>query len=179
MNGARETKTVVKLFLVWQDEDEERWLEQMSREGWHLKRGGIVFRFVKGAPSQTRYRLDYLRGVGRKLEEYFTLFADSGWEHVCSFANWHYFRSNDAAAPEVFTDTESRAAKYRRVLTVLVAVLCLNLLQLFTHSARERAAAHGYGWVIVVWGSVLLLLTYAVVRTWLRIRRLRRQSEGF
>jgi hypothetical protein len=46
MSGTGEDKTVLKVFFVWQDEDEERWLEEMSRRGWHLARGGILFRFV-------------------------------------------------------------------------------------------------------------------------------------
>ena len=31
-----ETKTVHRVIFAWEDEKEERWLEEMSMQGWHL-----------------------------------------------------------------------------------------------------------------------------------------------
>ncbi len=33
-----ETKNVRKVFMLWQDEDEEKWLNEMSLQGWHLNK---------------------------------------------------------------------------------------------------------------------------------------------
>ena len=103
----KDFRKVFKLFFVWQDEAEERWLEQMAREGWRLVRPGFIYRFQKDVPTEVRYRLDYPSRPDNR-QEYLTLFRDAGWQHVGNFANWQYFRADSAAAPEVFTDAESR-----------------------------------------------------------------------
>ena len=36
-----ETKTIFKIFFAWQENKEEKWLREMSKEGWHLYRVGF------------------------------------------------------------------------------------------------------------------------------------------
>jgi len=67
-----------------------------------------------------RYRLDYRPRCPQGKDEYFALHRDAGWEHACEYWSWHYSRSPVSnAAPELFSDPESRAAKYRSLLAVV------------------------------------------------------------
>jgi hypothetical protein len=111
-----------KLHFVWQDDKEERWLREMSRQGLHLVKANILCRYVfrRGAPADVAYRLDYRR---RRDPGYYQLFQDAGWEHVLSCMNWEYWRkAANGAEPEIFTDAVSKADRLRRVRSTLVAV---------------------------------------------------------
>jgi hypothetical protein len=157
-----------KLFLAWQDDREERWLEEMARQGWHLVEGGIRFVFRKGAPEAIRYRLDYRRRFPDGKGEYFAMFRDAGWEYVCGFVHWHYFRSPASAnAPEIYTDVESRVDMYRQLQRVLLAVMFLNLIMMNNSLRRETH------WVALLQATVVLLLGYGAVRLRLRMKNLR------
>lgn len=105
---AQGRRAVWKFFLVHQVEEEQAWLEFMARQGWHLRRAQRVrFVFERGAPQESRYRLDY-QFPGVDQGEYLALFRDASWELVDHVNGWYYFRSDDPAAPEIFTDVESR-----------------------------------------------------------------------
>ena len=38
MSAERKTRTVVRMLMAWNDEKEQRWLEEQERSGWHLSR---------------------------------------------------------------------------------------------------------------------------------------------
>lgn len=158
-----------RLFFVWQDDQEERWLEEMARQGWHLVKGGIRFVFEKGEPAEVRYRMDYRRQFPGGKGEYISLYKDSGWEYLCEFKSWHYFRSPAAAnAPEIYTDPESRIEMYRQLQRVLVVVLICNVVIIGNISARGRS-----GIVQGLVFTVICLLAYGVWRLGARMKKLR------
>ena len=179
MNGERLVR--YRFFAAWADQQEERWLEQMAAQGWHLVSGGIRFVFERGEPVQMRYRLDYRPVYPQGQGEYLSLFRDAGWEYVGDFLSWHYFRSPvSAAAPEIFTDTESRVAKYRSLLVLLALVLVMNLgvlpgvLDIVSarHSSPLVTAA------LAVQLCMLALLIYATVRIALHMRKIRQEHAA-
>lgn len=173
MQAEPATCTRVKFFWAWDAPKEEKWLEQMARDGWLLVRGGVVFRFARGTASECRYRLDYRTETGSALHEYLNLCRDAGWEHVDRFANWHYFRCLDPAAPELHTDPESLAASYKRLLALLVGVLILNVVLFLPHattgSARFGAFYQATEWIRF---GLMGLLAYGIYRIAAFIRRL-------
>jgi len=91
---------------------------------------------------------------------------------------WQYFRQEvrEGEAPEIFTDVESKIAKYKRILTFL----WLFWIILIAVSARGISIDNPYPW----WGAIqaiqvitlliLLFFTYAIIRLAIRIRQLRR-----
>lgn len=166
MSTESKTRSLWRLFFVWQAEKEERWLEQMARQGWHLERGGIRFTFRQGPPAEVRYRLDYRRGVPGVLEEFKTLCGDAGWEYVDRFLDWHYFRTASAAAPELYTDTESLIDRDRRLLGVLVVVLLVMVVQVTAVGGPARGNLSAWWESIRIVQFVLVIaLGYAVLRT--------------
>ncbi|HTP86832.1 MAG TPA: DUF2812 domain-containing protein [Bryobacteraceae bacterium] len=178
---SRERLVKYRFILAWQDQKEEQWLEKMAAEGWHLVSGGIRFVFERGEPQQVRYRLDYRGSYPQGEQEYFSLFRDSGWEHVCDYFAWHYFRSPaSAAAPEIFTDSESRAAKYRGVLFVIALALFINLATLPGAIDRGLAtSASGFArFTIGLQLSMVVFLLFVAVRLGIHIRQVRNQRSG-
>lgn len=123
-----EQKRVFRFYWAWEDHREEVWLERMAREGWQLVQGGVLFTFQRAEPAEVRYRLDYRPGGSGGLKDYLLLFRDAGWEHVCSFFGWQYFRSPaEANAPEIYTDTTSRIEKYQRLKKLILVLFIVNL----------------------------------------------------
>jgi len=163
-------------FSAWNDDKEEHWLEKMAQEGWHLVSGPFPYCFEQGAPANVRYRLDY-RSSDKGLEEYLSLCSDAGWERVCQFSGWHYFRTARADAPEIYTDLESRIAKYRRLLGV-AALLAVTTMaanySVLSDSGHDRVVLV-IRWVVVV---LAVLWVYILSRLALHIRGLKRRSSG-
>ena len=178
---SKERLVKYRFFVAWADQKEERWLEEMAARGWQLLKGGIRFVFERDEPRQMRYRLDYRPTYPQGKDEYYVLYRDAGWEHVCEYFSWHYFRSPVAAgAPELFSDAESRAAKYRSLLVVLVILLVANLGNLpglFDGGFISRTSLIGRV-AITVQVCVAVLLAYATVRLALDIRHIRAQRDG-
>ncbi|HNT75424.1 MAG TPA: DUF2812 domain-containing protein [Anaerolineae bacterium] len=115
-----------KWFWAWQDDKEEAWLTQMSREGWHLASLGFpgFYNFTVGEPSHYVYRLDFFTET-KDYTHYLQLFKDAGWEHLGRWGGWQYFRilAQEGESPEIYTDPDSKVQKYRRLLAFLIVFL--------------------------------------------------------
>lgn len=176
----KEIKTVFRVHWAWNDDKEERWLENMARQGWHLERSrGLYYRFEKGEPAEMVYRMDYqgLRGSERK--EYMGLFKDVGWEHVGEFGGWQYFRTRagDGPVPEIYTDPQSRIAKYRRLLAFLMIILVVVWTQVIISWGRPHDSHDFWYSIRVIQIAMTVLMAYAVVRLAAKIRKIRKQDS--
>ena len=174
--GSRTVRRI-KVFWAWQDDKEEAWLAQMSRQGLHLTGPLLPFVYTlsEGEPRDLAYRLDYVYRMSREQRgEYMQLFQDSGWEHLGEMSGWQYLRKPVEAGeePEIFTDPESKIAKYKRLLGYLFIMLPVFVVLL------SRVGTRPSGTFFEVLNAVLflffLLFLYAFVRIALRIRQLRR-----
>jgi Protein of unknown function (DUF2812) len=174
-----ETQRIFKWFWVWQDEQEEAWLESLSRErGLHLESVGPLgtYTFRAGSPQAMIYRLDYQYLKGQDLPGYLQLFADAGWDHVGQMSNWHYFRRPEVAGQprEIFTDPESKAAKYRRLIPYVFLVCMLLGVQL-NSDLYTRHPTPALEAVRLLLFGIFLVLGYSLVRIGYRIRELTRR----
>lgn len=172
-----------KWFWPWQDEAEEAWLEEMSKRGYHLSSAGLLgsYTFSVAEPRDYVYRLDYQMLPKKDGQEYLQLFRDAGWEHIGATTAWQYFRkeATQGETNEIYTDVESKVAKYRRVLAYL-AFFVVIWVAAFAPTIRNVWSDSPYSWwgvvrVISLLGTpVMLLLIYVIGRLALRIRQLRR-----
>ena len=170
------TITKYKWFWAWQDEKEESWLSEMALEGWHLKSLGFpgVYIFEAGTPRTDHYRLDFI--VDRKnYQSYLQLFKDAGWEHLGEMGGWQYFRTNAEGntIPEIYTDSDSKALKYQRLLTYLTIFLPIYLM-----FAGQRIVSEGVLLNIYLAGKLflslfLILYIYAMIKIFKRIQQLK------
>lgn len=166
----------IKWFWPWQDEKEEAWLRSLSQNGWHLVSVGLpcIYTFRTGEPRDYVYRLDYQIHKNKDRQDYLQLFSDAGWEYLGQMSAWHYFRKEavEGAVQEIFTDIESKVAKYKRVLSYLIIILFW--IAVFSHNVWGSSP---YSWWIIIQIVFILVmagLLYTVIRLVQRIRQLRR-----
>lgn len=107
----------IKLFLRF--ENEEKWLEHMADQGWMLFRKSFFYHFGKVTPDTKTIRIDYREFKSKKdFLDYCALFEDSGWKHIAGTksSGTHYFlKMNDDSTEDIFSDTLSRAGRYKRI----------------------------------------------------------------
>ena len=181
---AEKTIRKFKWFWPWQDEEEEAWLRSISQKGWHLFSLGLpcIYRFLAGEPRDYVYRLDYQTFPKKDKQEYQQLFRDAGWEYVGEMSGWQqYFRkeAKEGEAPEIFTDVESKVAKYKQVLAFLAFFVVIEAIcvAIFAHNIWGDYPYSWWGIIRIISLLVPLVMgcfIYVIIRLILRIRTLRR-----
>ena len=108
-----ETKTVYKIFWVWEFEKEERWLNEMAMNGWALKSVGFCrFTFERTDPGAYTVRLE-MRGAD---EGYLDFMRESGAEDLGRCFQWIYIRKQASlGAFDLFSDIDSRMDNLTRI----------------------------------------------------------------
>ncbi len=103
-------------------EQEEEYLNAMAKKGYMLKKynSSGFYSFIKGTPQDLHYKIDY-RVFNKKsdFENYKMLFQDAGWIHVfgTKYSGGQYFLpAKGSNNHEIFSDIESRAARYTRLI---------------------------------------------------------------
>lgn len=178
-----ETKSVFKAIFAWEDEKEEKWLEQMAAEGWKLiSVAPYIYKFQRSEPERVIFRLDYKFTNDKDYQEYLTIFKDAGWELFATFANWQYFKINpeNNEVPEIYNSDRAKAEKYRRLLFGLIPMMPIYLLifnpALGFFDAEKGSSLPGFIIGIKVFLIVaFLFMIFAVFKIWMKITKL--QSE--
>ncbi len=172
----KEFKKIFKVFFVWQDEAEEKWLNEMASKGWLLERYVFCYYiFYKSQPKEYIYKLDYKRIKYGEDNEYLQLFRDAGWEYVDNFMNWHYFRSekDKSSLPDIYSDNDSKIHKYKRVLRLLLPITLINIMNLLNMILNST-----FKGLKSIWGTrglimlVVLLMVYGDIKVISKIRKL-------
>jgi len=176
-------KRVCKAFFAWADKKEEDWLNEMSLRGWHFQSYFFFFYvFIRGDSKEYVYKLDYNMGLtGNERDNYISLFEDSGWDYLCQFAGWYYFRTEKVGQelPDIYSDNHSKAAKYRRLLKFLSAIFILEIVISVTvvfNPLHPETAANSL-LMKGLYGFILILIGYACYRINKRIHALERNEE--
>jgi len=161
----------MKLFFPWQYDQEEVWLEEMSRQGLHLVHVHmpVTYDFTRGPAGDYVYRLDFQDArVKKNKETYLGLFKDSGWEHLGQMSGWQYFRKplQPGQQAEIFTDRETKIQKYRRFLSWFWVSypfsLVIFVLLLDNHFWLDMG-------ILLAFSALWLVIT---LKVWQRIRQL-------
>jgi hypothetical protein len=176
----KNTRTVFKAFFAWNDGKEENWLRAQALRGWHLESvGPFFYRLRRGQSADITYRLDFQATGKLDRTEYFGLFRDAGWESVCRFGTWYYFRTPTGTGrpPEIYTDTASRVAKYQRLLFLLFIVMLPLLNSVIGPLSRRQ---DGGLWIAfrIFQAAVLVFLFYGVIRLTLLVAKLKKSGRG-
>ncbi|ADL52245.1 DUF2812 domain-containing protein [Clostridium cellulovorans] len=108
---------VFKYFIDYSKE--EKWLKDMAKKGYKFVNATLGYEFLKTEPEDVIIRIDYRTFNKRKdFIDYCTLFEDSGWNHIAGtqWSGTQYFkRINDYTDDDIFSDSASKAGKYKRV----------------------------------------------------------------
>ena len=140
-------KTVYKLFMVWNFDKEEDWLNEMALQGWVLDGVGLLtYRFISSEPGEYSVRLE-MRGYDKR---YLDFMAETGAEYLGRVVQWIYFRKKTAAGPfNIFSDIDSKIAHLRRIGKVLFVVGMANL-------AIGLAEIHMIRWLNLLCSTLLM-----------------------
>jgi hypothetical protein len=172
-----------KWFWAWQDDKEEEWLGEMSRQGLHLQHPGAFgqYSFKQGEPREFAYRLDFVANA-KKNPDYYQLFRDAGWEHVGELGGWQYWRKEvvDGKVPEIFTDNASKIQKYQRLIGFMVIFIPIYVFFLVSHNNRISMQGSGlfgilYEILFFVFFVIMMIFVFAMLKIMQRISALKRK----
>ncbi len=162
-------------FWAWDDEKEEAWLGEMAQKGWHFKSVTMpgFYTFQKGAPRHDVYRLDFFTDYKAKAG-YLQLFMDTGWEYLGEMGSWQYFRQTALKGEvlEIFSDNESKAKKYQRILLILVVILPLYINAINLVNKRSGTVFEIFTFTMFLF---MILYGYAIVRLFTRVNQLKKR----
>lgn len=128
-------------------EKEEKWLNEMAKEGWKFSGKAFGYMFNKTIPTNTVIKIDYRTfAKTRDFQDYITLFKDSGWEHIAGtkISGVQYFKKvSESDDTEIFSDTLSKAGRYKRLsnmwLSIATSYITLFII-LFTRETVDFSA---------------------------------------
>ena len=121
-----ETKTLHKLFWIWEFEKEERWLNEMAQEGWALTYGGFcTYTFEKTEPGEYIIRMEMIDNSPK----FQSFMEELGAEAVGKCVNWAYFRRKaELGEFNMFSDIDSRVAHLDKISKMLFLLCMANLV---------------------------------------------------
>lgn len=147
-----ETKIEKKTFGIAEFAEEEKWLEEQHRNGWHLfKTNRNKYHFEKGISDEWIYQLDFKEN-GVAEEDYLQMFKDLDWEYVAQYDNWCYFRKKKEGNSDltIFSDRDSKLDMYTKILqnrhlkatVILFVIACIiEWLNFFTNAFKGSSFA--------------------------------------
>ena len=115
-----------KLFLVYDFDKEEEWLNEMAMQGWVLVEIGFCkYVFERSEPGEYIIKLAFVDG---STEDYISLVRESGGEYIGNFLKWAFFRrKSEYGNFELNSDKDSRIRMLRSVGKMLSVVGYVNL----------------------------------------------------
>lgn len=119
--------------------DEDRVLKRMSvlaEKGWILKKMTMLkYKLEKAEPQKLIYSMDY-KDLKEDRDEYFELFNNSGWKHMCSYGPYHFFSASQGTVP-IYTDKENYLEKYKTSRSLYLKILIISALSLLIISMLD------------------------------------------
>lgn len=108
-------------------ENEEKWINDMAEQGWHLKKfWPFVFVFEKGDPGAYIYRNEMV--LARK-KDYFEFLETMDVERVHQFGVWSYFRKKTTDGPfDIYSDSTDKMRYLTKINRLFIFVCILNML---------------------------------------------------
>lgn len=123
-------KTVYRFNFIWEFDKEERWLNEMAKEGWRLTKYFFCrYDFVRCEAGEYEYKIQLLDEVANsaKSADYLGFLADMGISVVSKWFRWVYLeKKSDGSGFEIFSDRNSRVKHIKGVLSLIKTVGCLN-----------------------------------------------------
>jgi hypothetical protein len=158
----KKNRYIMNMGLAFDEDRAMKKLGQMASEGWILEKISLFrYRLVKSQPKELVYSMDYKK-LGKNIEEYFELFQKSGWEHMCSYGDFHFF----SAPPEtisIYTEKENYLSKYesskqsykKTAIISLVLLIIVNMIEFVLGSRIEGAMIRN---ILAIIGIILLVI---------------------
>lgn len=157
-----ENRYIMNMGLAFDEDRVMKKLSQMAKEGWILKEMSLFrYKLVKSQPKEIIYSMDY-KELSKDDNEYFELFKNSGWEHMCSFGPYHFFSAPPETVP-IYTEKENYLSKYEKSKQVykkttiisIVILIFVNLIEFLISSKIEGTIVKN---ILFIIGTISLAL---------------------
>lgn len=170
-----------KVYAAWEYEKEEKALNEASKKGLQLTKGGCFHsEFKRDIGVRYIYQLDYNTGI-KDFVRYKEIFEEQGWEYINStFNGWHYFRKpykegmEDSEA-KIYTDRESlyeMQNRWLRMIGVLTGIYVVMTIVYLIHGITEKQNS------IIIESIVFAILGLAMGLGFRSIKQKRAGKEG-
>lgn len=150
-----------KVYAAWEYEKEEKALDEASKKGLQLIKGGCFHsEFKRDSSVRYIYQLDYNIGI-KDFVRYKDIFAEQGWEYINStFNGWHYFKKPYQEGMEedetkIYTDRESLGEmqdRWLRIIGILTGIYAVMTIFYLIHGITQHENS------IILEGLVFALL---------------------
>lgn len=178
MSENRKTRYIPSWGLAFAENHEMEKLSKLAEEGWILDSFAFLgYKIRKGNSEKIVYSIDYQVLTLEEQEEYFSIFEDGGWTHVCSQGNIHVF-SAKPGTQAIYSDTNTMNEKYKRAIsswrlsTVMFSLLASASVVLFLLFDYDFAVIKALGWISLTL-AIPSLMTYMAF-----VLKLRRLNKG-
>lgn len=165
-------RTEIKTFMIWNLDKEEKWLNQMESEGWHLIDiyNKDTYKFEECEPGKYVIRLELLEKSINKpeSEKYIDFIEDTGATYISNRGNIVYFTGLAEKKFELFSDNTSRINYYSRLIKILrwLVICCwLNTINPLLHFLRNLIflkMEDEFAWIFLLIAIIWLVLSMRV-----------------
>lgn len=111
----KENKYRMCMGFAFNEEKEMKMLSKMAKEGWlFYSFSKLGYNFKKGESSELIYCIDTNKLEDDEKNQYFALFREGGWTHICSYGNYYHFFSALPNTTPIYTDKETIIERYTK-----------------------------------------------------------------
>lgn len=145
-----ERKTIYKLWFVWDYDKEEKWLNEMARQGWVLVSVGFLrFTFERCEPEEYIIRTE----MRIADDDYISFMEETGAEYIGRCFQWIYFRRrSELGAFDILSDLDSKLDHLSKIYKTLIAIGMANLSIGILNSLNLGR----FGWVNLICSTVIM-----------------------
>lgn len=161
-------KTTYNYYSVWEYEEEINDLNEASKNGWQLLKGGQLHsKYTYDTSKRYIYQLDYNPSLKDK-QNYLSFFEEQNWEFINStFNGWHYFRkpyheNMSEIDSQIYTDKQSlheMEDRWLRILAILATVYFLLSIVYISFAIKTKEM----GFLIESTMFVFLTIVFSLV----------------
>lgn len=175
-------KTTRKFFAAAEFLEEERFLEQMHKDGWKFKtlNGMSKYEFEECPNEEYRYQLEF-NNTSKNEDSYLQMYQDYGWEYIEKFGHWYYFRKPKGIDSDdtIFSDNTSKIEMIKKInnqqlLALSIACIVTALWFIISLPASSNQFIIILG--IIFWLEIILIISI-FTRNLLKLRKLKKTIE--
>lgn len=128
---------MIRWKFTFDKDEEQEWLNDWCQSGWAMTRFFVgLVTFVPCQPGEFIYQIDLIPGRFLQAHDYegYVIFMDEmGVEVLQRWGRWVYLRKRAEDGPfDLYTDTDSKIALYRRIRNMFICALVVVSLCSFS-----------------------------------------------
>ena len=176
-------QTIHKIFLVWDFDKEEKWLNEMAAKGLSLVSVGFCkYEFEDSMPGEYKVCLQLLDKFPRHPEskKYIEFLETTGAEHVGSFTRWVYFRKKATEGDfELFSDNDSRLKYLSSVISFVSLITVGNWIAGINNVFIATSFPSPINYVGILNLLIGLIGTWGVIRLIRKRKKMKQDGQLF